>query len=292
MAIWQYDFIVVPRDELESVFGSSISRIPSGKIKDHNLWSKKQPIDNYLIKFTSWRSELKSWSTDLRMWGNEESNRIDVYYEANAVCHIEFRVELRSLSITFIDLLAEFARENNCAIISAHSLIILEPLRENILNYLCRSRGANNVWDWLNGAKEPKKDNSFPSVFLSHTSSDKAFVNRLAIDLRGKNVPVWFDKWELKVGDSLSTKISEGINNSGWLAVVLSKKSVESAWVQKELNAALARELRKKEVFVLPIIIDDCDVPIFLQDKVYADFRHSYNEGLDSLLNRITEGKA
>ena len=57
--------------------------------------------------------------------------------------------------------------------------------------------------------------------------------------------------------------------------------------VEKELSSALARELESRQVFVLPILYRDCQVPLFLKDKVYADFRTSYDLGLETLLERI-----
>jgi len=223
------------------------------------------------------------------MWGHDESNRIDVSIRGRRVTWIVFRVEIRSISIRFLELLADFARAENCVLISAHSLKVLDPKRESILHHLSRSPGAETVWSWLYGKGDIVSE-SRPRVFLSHSSADKAFVARLAADLNGRNVPVWFDQWELKVGDSLSEKIAAGIGGSGWLAVVLSKSSVQSAWVQKELNAAQAQELQSKSVFVLPLILDDCQIPLFLLDKVYADFRNSYESGLDALLNRVLDG--
>lgn len=290
MAIWQYDFAVVPREELSPAIGASATKLTSEQFKTLKFWAKMQPAADFEAVFQQWHAELKSWSSDLRMWGTEESNRIDVYSRADRVSCIGFRIELRSLSIRFIELLATFARQSNCVLVSAHSLGVVEPLRETILSHLSQSPGANNVWDWLSGTKGSKLKEAHPQVFLSHSSADKAFVTRLAVDLRSKDVPVWFDRWELKVGDSLSSKIADGINESGWLAVVLSKQSVSSAWVQKELNAALARELRDKNVYVLPIVIEDCDIPLFLLDKVYADFRGGYQHGLDALLSRVLEG--
>lgn len=128
-------------------------------------------------------------------------------------------------------------------------------------------------------------------IFLSHSSNDNEFVRRLAKDLKLKGVPIWFDEWELKVGDSLNEKISEGIKESGWLAVILSKQSVKSQWVKKELNAALTKELEKRHVFVLPILIEDCEIPIFLRDKVFADFRDNYKSGIEALLRRLIPEK-
>jgi len=124
-------------------------------------------------------------------------------------------------------------------------------------------------------------------VFISHSSKDKRAVREIAADLEHCGIDVWFDEWELAVGDSLIEAISRGIDRSSWLAVVLTPHSVSSAWVQKELSAALARELAKKKVYVLPILLSDCRVPTFLRDKVYADFRTDYRKGFESLLRRI-----
>lgn len=121
-------------------------------------------------------------------------------------------------------------------------------------------------------------------IFLAHSSTDKAFVRRLAGDLRQRGVPVWFDEWEIRVGDSIVTKISEGIKSAGWLAVILSEASVNSEWVKRELNAGLMTELEARRVCVLPIRLDGCTVPILLRDKRYADFRADYDSGIRDLL--------
>lgn len=290
MAIWQYDFIAVPRNELVSLYGTLPSAMAAKDFNSELFWNTTQPISGYNFEFNDWRPELESWSFDLRMWGHETSNRIDVSYKNGRVNHVEFRIELRSLSIHFIETIVAFARVNNCVLISAHSLAVVAPIRQSVLLHLVRSPGVNKVLDLLNGSAGSSDGATRPTVFLSHSSKDKAFVSRLATDLKSRGVPVWFDQWELKIGDSLTEKIEKGIDTSGWLAVVLSKGSASSDWVQKELRAAQARELRDRNVFVLPIVIDDCEIPLFLLDKVYADFRKSYAHGLESLVKRVIEG--
>ena len=49
-------------------------------------------------------------------------------------------------------------------------------------------------------------------IFLSHSSKDKEFVRKLADDLKTYGLSVWFDEWEIKVGDSITNKISQGID--------------------------------------------------------------------------------
>jgi hypothetical protein len=125
-------------------------------------------------------------------------------------------------------------------------------------------------------------------LFISYSAKDTEFVQMLATDLAARGLKVWWDKWVMKVGDSLHRKIQDGITNSAWLAVVLSPHSVSSPWVEKELNSGLMKELEQKEVFVLPILYKDCQIPILLKDKIYADFRSSYKTGLSALLDRFT----
>ena len=112
------------------------------------------------------------------------------------------------------------------------------------------------------------------SIFLSHNSRDNRFVRRLGKALSENGIRVWIDEAEIKVGDSLIRKISEGIGSMEYLGVVLSPNSVSSSWVQKEVGIAATIEIKKKKVKVLPILYKDCEIPLFLQDKVYADFRN------------------
>jgi hypothetical protein len=289
VAIWQYDFIVAPSDEIAAAVGSLPAALTLPQMEALRSWSTRQPFEGFADFFSAWRPEMKSWHRELRMWGSEESNRIDVSYSGGHVNHVEFRVEIRSISVHFVELLAEFARRCNAVLVSAHSLAVIDPTRQQILRYLVRS-GANEVWDSFFGAQAAGSRAGLPRVFLSHSSADKAFVSRLANDLQARKVPVWFDRWELKIGDSLTQRIQDGIAESSWLAIVLSKNSVKSEWVKKELAAAHAMELHKRSVFILPLVIDDCEIPVFLLDKLYADFRISYEHGFESLVRRVVEG--
>ncbi|MCM3342724.1 toll/interleukin-1 receptor domain-containing protein [Paenibacillus sp. MER TA 81-3] len=121
------------------------------------------------------------------------------------------------------------------------------------------------------------------SIFLCHTSIDKPFVEKLARDLRRIGVNVWFDKWEIKVGDSLTWKIEEGIRENEFLGIVLSPEALKSEWVKSELGAAWSKQMKTRKVFVLPIFYRECEMPYFLSDRKYADFRIDYEHGFSEL---------
>lgn len=128
-----------------------------------------------------------------------------------------------------------------------------------------------------------------PSVFLSHSSKDKFFARKLAEGLTNRGVTVWIDEAELRIGDSLIDKISGAIQESDYVAAVLSHNSVSSNWVQKELQLAMTKEIGGKQVVVLPIMIDRCEIPPFLADKLYADFTDvdDFDAPMERLLHAI-----
>ncbi|WP_165950358.1 toll/interleukin-1 receptor domain-containing protein [Actinomadura sp. GC306] len=124
-------------------------------------------------------------------------------------------------------------------------------------------------------------------VFLSYAHEDSDFVDKLAMQLVQRRVYIWLDRWELQVGDSLITRIESAITTASALLVILSASSVESDWCKAEINAGLLREMNEKRVVVLPVLIEDCAVPIFLQNKLHADFRSDFDAGLRTVMEAI-----
>jgi hypothetical protein len=125
------------------------------------------------------------------------------------------------------------------------------------------------------------------SFFLSHSSYDKEFVNRLALDLSNQNLHVFFDKWEINVGDSIVEKINMALESMKGLIIVLSSNSVTSNWVKKELSSALIQSLSDNSISIYPVLIEYCNIPLIIKDLKYADFVSSYENGFIELINSI-----
>lgn len=90
-------------------------------------------------------------------------------------------------------------------------------------------------------------------AFVSHASEDKVSFVRPFVDfLRAKNVEVWYDEFELQVGDSLRRSIEAGLKNSKYGIVVLSEAFFSKEWPQRELDGLFAREVNGEKV-ILPI---------------------------------------
>lgn len=124
-------------------------------------------------------------------------------------------------------------------------------------------------------------------IFLSHSSSDKSFVQTLAEDLRSRGHQVWLDEWEIKVGECIPTRIEDGLRKSEFVVVVMSQRSCASAWVDREWKSKYWDEVDSRQVLVLPVLLETCEIPQLLKTKRYADFRTDYEVGLLDLLAAV-----
>ncbi len=97
----------------------------------------------------------------------------------------------------------------------------------------------------------------FYSCFISYSSKDQEFAERLHADLRGKNVRCWFAPEDLKIGDRLRPSFDEAIRVHDKLMVLLSENSVNSPWVEKEVETAFEKERQEKRTVLFPIRLDD-----------------------------------
>lgn len=130
---------------------------------------------------------------------------------------------------------------------------------------------------------EPKRR----QVFVSYARADKDIARKVATALRDAGLLVWIDAWELAVGDSIGPRIDQAIASSDVLLVLLSKSAVASKWVQKELSAALSGELRDRAITVVPALIEDCDIPPLLADRLFLDLREDLPTAIQRLVEQI-----
>ncbi len=142
-------------------------------------------------------------------------------------------------------------------------------------------RYPNNVALICKAEKLPQR------VFLSHTWKDKKIARKIAKELTDLGIGVWLDEAEIKIGDSLVQKIREGIDTVEYLIVLLSSASVASEWVKKEVDIAMNQEIEGKQVKVLPILLENCDLPGFLKGKFYADLTKKSN--FEKVIRQIEE---
>ena len=125
------------------------------------------------------------------------------------------------------------------------------------------------------------------TVFISYAHEDEELARKIAYDLDQRGIKVWIDFREIKIGDSLTAKISEGIRQADYVLVLLTKSSVESTWVTREVQAAFQKDSASAERVLIPAVYGDVQLPPFLQDLRYADFSASYDNALNEIIRSI-----
>jgi len=115
------------------------------------------------------------------------------------------------------------------------------------------------------------------SCFISYSSKDETFARRLYAGLQSHNVRCWFAPEDLKWGERIRTGIDEAIRLHDKLLLVLSKSSVASGWVEREVKTALAKERKEKRTVLFPVCVDRA---VFESPFDWAtEIRHERNIG-------------
>jgi hypothetical protein len=119
-------------------------------------------------------------------------------------------------------------------------------------------RGAGVPEDFITYMKSlVGKPIEFYSCFISYSSKDDDFARRLHADLQQYGVRVWFAPKDLKIGDKFRTRIDESIRIYDKLLLVLSTNSIQSPWVEDEVETALEKERTEDKPVLFPIRLDD-----------------------------------
>jgi hypothetical protein len=134
------------------------------------------------------------------------------------------------------------------------------------------------IWPELNPS--PARESHFiPSkrkikAFLCHTHEDKPVVRDLYKKLQSDGIEPWMDEENLFVGEDWKLAINRAIRSSDVVIICLSKASVlKTGYVQKEIREAVALSEEKPEgaIFLLPALLDECNVPESLKPFNWAN---------------------
>ena len=130
-------------------------------------------------------------------------------------------------------------------------------------------------------------------AFISHASEDHDLVHDLTDLLHRAGMRVWVDQRELRLGDSLSEKIDEGLAASRFGIVLLSPSFMAKRWPRQELNGLMAREDGGRKV-ILPVwhnVTKDAlaSYSPMLADRLAASTENGVAEVAASIVATITD---
>ena len=122
-------------------------------------------------------------------------------------------------------------------------------------------------------------------VFLSHSHKDRAFVSRVARQLRKNNIKFWYSGRHIIGSKQWHDEIGKALSRCDWFLLFLSPHSVKSPWVKKELLYSLNNA--RYEERIVPVLFRDCNHGLLswtLEQIEMVDFRDDFRAGCRALL--------
>lgn len=127
----------------------------------------------------------------------------------------------------------------------------------------------------MNSSHLPKFRHQF---FISHTSSDKPEANLLYKKLTAHAFAVFLDEVSIPLGRNIVSYIQDGLYHSEHIIAVLSEDFFKCEWAEAEVNSSLILDPGNGKGRILPILIENCEMPPLFKSLKYLDAR----EGITS----------
>ncbi len=125
------------------------------------------------------------------------------------------------------------------------------------------------------------------TIFVSHRGVDSVPAERLASELRFAGHEVWLDAWELSVGCSIIERINDGLMRASHLVLCYSSSGIDTDWIKREWQSALALQLSGRKVKILPVRLTGGNPPAILADIFFLDLVTDWDGGIQRLLQEL-----
>lgn len=133
-------------------------------------------------------------------------------------------------------------------------------------------------------------------VFISHASVDETWASRLAKRLEeetidGRPLRAYFAPWDIEPGTNFVDALNEALESARFVLVVLTEQALASEWVLREWTAGVLKDPSGRRGRVIPVLREDCELPILLSGLQYVDFREeeAFEENVAQLLDRFQD---
>jgi hypothetical protein len=126
------------------------------------------------------------------------------------------------------------------------------------------------------------------TVFISYAREDPEHAERLYKDLKKAGLIPWRDKDAIRPGENWKIAIRTAIKNSRFFIPLFSSNSVEKiGYIQKEFKYALDifDKFPENKVYIIPVRLDDCQIPEKLEEIQYVDLFPDWNKGLNQIFD-------
>jgi hypothetical protein len=150
-------------------------------------------------------------------------------------------------------------------------------------------------YEWLGQGGGPLR---FQSCFISYTTENKAFADRLQKALNDNGIDYWYAPEHGRWGEELTTQIDREIKVRDRLILVCSQASLNNSdWVKWEIDRAIEAEKERNKRVIFPVMLDDALLAwnhpraSRIREVLAGDFRRATRgRAFETALERLIEG--
>jgi hypothetical protein len=128
-----------------------------------------------------------------------------------------------------------------------------------------------------------------PQVFISYRHGHERFAEALAKRLGQEGLLPWFDRWDVRAGDSLPGRIDEAFTKSIAFIPIITADYEQGAWATEEMRTAIAKRVAEG-YRIVPILLEHCDQPELTKQLVYVDMTDQDPQAFESKIADIVDG--
>ena len=251
------------------LYNKSTTQEVNNVADQHQLEVLQQGQDNW----NTWRQQHPTTQPDLSSANFRDANFRDANLSnANLSYAILFNTNLSSADLSYADLSyarVRFIQFNNIDLRTVRGLDTVEHTGPSYIGIDTIYRSEGYIPEaFLRKAGVPEDfiiymrslvahPIEYYTCFISYSSRDQDFADRLYADLQSKGVRCWFAPEDMKIGDKIRQRIDESIRLYDKLLLILSAHSVASWWVEYEVEKALAKERQAQRTVLFPIRLDE-----------------------------------
>src|SRR5271157_4896434 len=133
-------------------------------------------------------------------------------------------------------------------------------------------------------ADHPRRENDAMTVFLSHSTKDADFVEKLAIALEASGFTPWLCEVDIEKGANFVSKINEGLAQSQMALLVWSPDAAKSDWTEQEWTSLLAQQVAEHKIRLAIVMLRDHPLPPLLRTSNWIEARWDQTAGIRDTL--------
>jgi hypothetical protein len=138
VATWQFDFHLVPRTNIERRFDGVPVTLSKEDYDQTNWWNGTDLLHEFEVSLSALLPKGHSWDPQQATWGAEDGDRFDVLREGHQIAEVYGRLDVRNLSLAFLNRVVELARRHELLVVT-EGRHLLRPSVKEFLRAISRS---------------------------------------------------------------------------------------------------------------------------------------------------------